>query len=486
MDLVAYFFRRAFDLIAQRRTIGLIATNTISQGDTREGGLTYICTNGGTIYNARRRVKWPGEASVVVSVVHVAKRLQFQQCFLDARPVEKITAYLFHQGGHESPKSLAANESLAFEGVKPAGQGFIFDDNDSDATLISVMEDIIANHSGSESRVFPYMSGREINDSPTQTHSRYIIDFFDLPLDQCEQWPRLLEIVRTKVKPNRDKANREAHKKYWWHYGEKRPGLRRAMVAVDRVIVLSRVGDRLAFVFQPTSKVFSEALVVFALPEDHFFGVLQSRIHETWARFFASSMKDDTRYTPSDCFDTFAFPSGGDLHIGTAARAYCDKRSAIMVAKDEGLTKTYNRFHDPHEKSSEIAHLRELHAAMDRAVLEAYGWEKLATDATCGFGLDYLDEDNVETPDTLWWPTAREALAFEVTLPKRKRKLAWRLRWPDDFRDEVLARLLELNEQRHQEELLAGSGNAGTSEADAPKAKSTKRKKRQSQTKELF
>lgn len=102
-------------------------------------------------------------------------------------------------------------------------------------------------------------------------------------------------------------------------------------------------------------------------------------------------------------------------------------------------------FHDPHEQSSEIAHLRELHEAMDRAVLEAYGWDDLAQTARCEFLLDYEEDDDE--------PVGKK---------KSKRKKPWRLRWPDDFRDEVLARLLELNEQRHQEELLLGKQSAKT------------------------
>ena len=72
-DLVAYFFRRAFEMIRMGGTYGLIATNTIAQGDTRSTGLRFICQNGGVIYNATRRYKWPGLAAVVVSVVHVFK-----------------------------------------------------------------------------------------------------------------------------------------------------------------------------------------------------------------------------------------------------------------------------------------------------------------------------------------------------------------------------------------------------------------------------
>ena len=114
------------------------------------------------------------------------------------------------------------------------------------------------------------------------------------------------------------------------------------------------------------------------------------------------------------------------------------QRSIAALQREAcGFTKTYNRFHDPHEKSLEIAHLRELHAAMDRAVLEAYGWNNLAQSALCEFLLDYEEEDDDDVQ--------RTNDQGRGTRHSRKKK-PWRLRWPDDFRDEVLARLLELNE----------------------------------------
>jgi hypothetical protein len=127
-----------------------------------------------------------------------------------------------------------------------------------------------------------------------------------------------------------------------------------------------------------------------------------------------------------------------------------------MIKNDEGLTKTYNRFHNPDERSPDILKLRELHAAMDRAVLDAYGWTDLKP--TCEFLLDYEedDEDEEETGG-------------------RRRKKPWRYRWPDDFRDEVLARLLELNRRRAEEERLSGAA-AETGRGKATK-KSTGRRK---------
>ena len=122
-DLVAHFFRRAFNLVRKHGTFGLIATNTIGQGDTRSTGLRHICTNQGTIYAASRRYKWPGQAAVVVSIVHVAKGESVGPFHLDGRGVPKITAYLFHAGGHEDPARLAENNGRSFKGCDIYGLG---------------------------------------------------------------------------------------------------------------------------------------------------------------------------------------------------------------------------------------------------------------------------------------------------------------------------------------------------------------------------
>jgi hypothetical protein len=443
-DLVAHFFRRAFTILRVDGALGLIATNTIGQGDTRASGLRWICKHGGTIYEARRRTKWPGLAAVVVSIVHVAKGT-VADLHLDGREVARITAHLFDGGGDCEPVRLFQNRGRSYSGCKVYGQGFTFDDTDTkgQASSIAEMHRLIAKDSRNAERIFPYIGGEEVNDSPTHLHHRYVINFGQMTEEEARGWPDLMRIVEERVKPGRLDDNRGSYRTYWWLYGEKRVELWAAIRGMARVLSSSLHSKDLSFVFLPASAVFSHALAVFPLPTYAAFAALQSRPHELWARFFGSTLEDRLRYTPSDCFETFPFPDSfeHDPRLEEAGRAYYDYRAALMVRNNEGLTKTYNRFHDPEECSPEILRLRELHDAMDRAVLDAYGWRDLAP--RCEFLLDYDDEEEDD--------------AGGAAVRGRGRKKPWRYRWPDEVRDEVLARLLELNTQRGEEERVAGS-----------------------------
>ena len=173
-------------------------------------------------------------------------------------------------------------------------------------------------------------------------------------------------------------------------------------------------------------------------------------------------MKDDPRYNVEDCFGTFPFPLKWEsiVTLVNAGNECYEFRCELMLRSKEGLTKTYNRFHDPNEDSADIQRLRALHAAMDRAVLDAYGWRELQP--VCEFFPEFDDEDEED----------------EGGRPKKKK---YRYRWPDEIHDEVLARLLDLNRQRALEEgqLLAAeeAANALITAANKKSAKKSSRKK---------
>jgi hypothetical protein len=433
-DLVAHFFRRAFDLLRPGGVLGFIATNTIAQGDTRAMGLRWICGHGGTIFAATRRLAWPGSAAVVVSTVHLAKGPLATTIppRLDGRRVPRISAFLLPTGGDDPPAILASNQGKSFVGSIALGMGFTFDDDNPNATPLAEMNVILARDPRSRERVFPYLGGEEVNTSPRQLHRRYIIDFGELTEAEARSYPDLFAIVEARVRPERQtkdagKYPRMVHE--WWKLWNARVELHRTARAMRRVLGIARVSRTAAFTFLPSSMVYSEQLVIFAFEDDAHFALLQSRIHEEWARFLGSSMRDDLRYTPSDCFETFPFAAGcaTNAELAGAGRAYHEHRAALMLANDEGLTRTTHRFHDPAERSPSIGRLRELHAAMDRAALDAYGWSALAPD-----------------------------YAFRAQLDG-----SVRYTWSDEIRAEILARLMDENQRRSRAE-SAGSSPASS------------------------
>ena len=447
-DLVAHFFRRAFNIVREGGGFGLIATNTIGQGDTRATGLRWICKHGGEIFEARKRVKWPGEmAAVVVSVVHVIKGTVAGPRRLDERDVDRITAFLFHAGGDDDPRRLMANAGQSFQGSIVLGMGFTFDDTDTKdvASPLAERKRVLSDDARNGEAIFPYIGGEELNNSPTQSHHRYVIDFGERDEEECRRrWPALMAIVEERVRPERISKDSRKYPRMvfeWWKFWNARPELKRAIAGIDRVLTTNCGATRhLAVAFQPADRVFANTLVVFPLSTYSAFCVLQSRPHERWARFFGSSMKDDLRYTPSDCFETFPFPEHWTKRAGleAAGQAYYDFRAQLMVDNAEGLTKTYNRFHDPEESDRRIAQLRELHTALDRAVLRAYGWDDV--DTSCEFLLDHEDDEE----------------------ESGRRRKPWRYRWPDEVRDDVLARLLKLNLERAAAEERSAAAPAKT------------------------
>ena len=449
-DLVAHFFRHAFILLKRQGCLGLLATKTIGQGDTRTTGLQWICSTGGTIYNARKRFQWPGLATVAVSIVHVCRGDIPGPYKLDGQLVPTITSYLFHAGGDSEPARLSVNAGKSFQGCVVVGLGFTFNDGNTDdsSSPLSLLHELVASNPRNAERIFPYIGGAEVNDSPTHESTRYIINFDDLGEDECwDNYPDLMKIVEEKVKPERlAKAHgggndRRKRAEYWWRFSRTAKDLYTAIHNFDRVLVTSQVSKYRSFAFLSSGQIFDQRLVVFALREFASFAILQSQTHQIWETCFGLTLRTDPTYTPTTCFETFPFPKSltikGSLeHIGSE---YYEFRSALMIKNSEGLTTTYNRFHDPEESSPKILKLRELHSVMDRAVLDAYGWTDIPT--TCEFLLDYEDEADEE----------------EETGRARRRKKPWRCRWPDEIRDEVLARLLALNRQRAEEEQLSGA-----------------------------
>ncbi len=421
-DLCAFFFLRAFNHLRLNGTSGLIATNTIAQGDTRETGLDYIVQQGCTIYRATNNQAWSGIAAVSVNVVHFFKGFYDGSKVLDGRSVDRITPLLDDAENSVKPFPLTQSQGRSFIGSYVLGMGFVLEP--FEVTILLSKNELNAQI------LFPFLSGDDLNSSSDQSATRWVINFHNWTLEEAEQYPECIQIVRNRVKPERDKllegnATAKDRGRRWWQFARPTINLYATISVLSRVLVTTMHSKYLCFTFVNPKSVFSHALAVCAFEDSGSFALLQSNFHEAWARNYASSLETRLRYTPSDCFETFPFPQNyRGLEI--SGEAYHEHRRQIMLSRQEGLTATYNRFHDPDESAADITHLRDLHVEMDCVVAAAYGWSDLA-----------LDHGFHET-----------AQGTRFTIGEAARR-------------EVLSRLLKLNHERYAEEVRQGLHEKG-------------------------
>src|SRR5207247_1868428 len=150
---------------------------------------------------------------------------------------------------------------------------------------------------------------------------------------------------------------------------------------LSRAIAIAQTSDTVLPAFVSTDQVIAMMCLVFIYDDDGHFGVLSSVFHWWWAVTYASTLETRIRYTPTDVFETFPQPipqcgSAWDA-VGGAGRALNEFRAELMTRSNLGLTKTYNRVHQPNDHDPDIERLRELHVELDYAVRDAYGWTDL-------------------------------------------------------------------------------------------------------------
>lgn len=414
-DLCAHFLRRAFVNLSPKGTLGLIATNSISETDTLKGGLLAIVEQGGVIYRALSNDPWPGAAGVRIATVNIIKGDFNGDKYLDGVPVENIAPDLSSGPLLAVPYRLQENFNMGFKGVDFGGTGFILSD--------SKLEEIRTSFPGEYKFVWPLINAQDVTSRPTQTPARSIINFSGMELNEVQNLaPTLLAVVEEQVKPQRATAKSKIHREKWWLYFWPRPELYSRIKELNFVVVNPVVAKFTTFSLLPANALFSNALNVFPVENQAFLAILQSSIHVEWAMTYGSSMKQDPRYNPSDCFETFPFPArwADNEVLINIGKEYLSHRSEVMVSRNEGLTATFNRFHDPEDSSIDIQKLRCLHQDMDRSVVAAYDW----TDLNLGHG--FYD--------------TKQGIRFTIS---------------ETARCEILQRLLNLNHEHYKESSAA-------------------------------
>ena len=464
-DIVAYFFRRAYKNITTSGFMSLVSTNTLSQGDTREGALDVILTQNAQINFAIKSIKWPGLANLEVTLIAINKSRRIKTLILNGSKVDFINSLLDSDQNIGNPYLLKLNILKCFAGTTVLGKGFILGKQEGKQVL-----DKFPEHS---QIVVPYLSGEDVNSSYLQEPSRFVINFYDWEMQKAKEYEWAFSHIKEYVYPVRMHDKRKAYRDKWWQFAEKRVELYKNIPHYKSVLVVCRVTKHLCFSYSPNNLIFDVGTNVVLPVKQSMFPILQSSIHEVWARKYGSSLETRLRYTNEDCFETFPFiiecKGSCEEQLVSIGLKYEIHRKKIMLTVKLGLTDTYNSFHSReisqavvttdisklNKKKVEIQYsrevwnlwnhlqktegtcsfeeavkgiikLRELHVEMDNAVLETYGWQDI--DLRHDFyEADYLPEN--------------DRIRFTIH---------------PDARKEVLKRLLELNHKIHEEEVKAG------------------------------
>ena len=287
-DLCAYFSLRGASLLRESGQFGFLATNTIAQGDTREVGLDQLTADGYVIPQAIPSRPWPGQASLEVALIWLRRGRWNTPFILDDKAVTGISSFLTEPGTVVgTPKRLLANADKSFTGSYVLGKGFVIDPAEA--------QRLIDNDPCNRDVILPYVDGEDLNSRSDQSPSRWIINFFDWPLDRdsapdgydgrvAADYPQCLDIVTSRVKPDRDRlANGDAtardRARRWWQFARPSRNLYNTISELDWVLPISSVSKHPTFAPVPVDIVFDHNLTVLALERWSDLAVVGSRIH---------------------------------------------------------------------------------------------------------------------------------------------------------------------------------------------------------------
>jgi hypothetical protein len=425
-DLCVYFYLRAFALLGAQGCFGMLATKSITETGSRVVCLDQIMGMGGTIYRARSRMAWPGNAAVVVSIAWVTRNGWRGDKTLDDRRVSAINGALEEDFQIKRPMKLKALKGKFSQGQDIMGRGFELTAEERDA--------ILAEDPKCAEVIFPLFNGQDLNTMPRLEPYRWVIYFRDWPEERARQYGPAFRRVEALVKPYRDSLTGQIHQDCFWKFWDLRPGLMEEFAAKQFVLAIASVTKYLCVSRVPTSAVYNMQVKVLFYDRFAELAILQSSLHDVWARWLCGTLGASTlRYSTSSVLETWPMPAlDGNGELDDLGERYHAHRESLMADEAIGLTQLYNRFHDPSDADARIGAMRATHRDIDLAVARAYGWDYL--DLEHGFHeVPYLPEND----------------RVRFTIGERARL-------------EVLRRLSDLNHQRYEEEVTRGlHGNTG-------------------------
>ena len=401
-DFVMYWWAQAADLASRTaiRRFGLVTTNSITMAFNRAVieerlvakqpiSLVYAVpdhpwTEGDAIAAVRIAITVGAAGDFAGTVQKVANPRHGQAGSAELQPPTfgKITPFLTTGALLSSAKPLEADQGLSFMGVIPVSLRFVLSSAEA-VHLQCAASDVVR----------PYLSGKDLTDSRPP---RLIIDFFGLSEAEARQkHPELFQHVLEHVKPFRDTVVRANHRLNWWIFGEARPGMRKALEGLPRYIATTETSKHRLFTFLPARIMPDQKIRVIAHDDAWLLAALSSKIHVHWATSIGGRVGkgNDPVYNNTLCFDPFPFPDPSEA-IRATLRALGEELDATRKTvqaehPDLTLTGLYNVLEKVRAGTAltdaeadvkargRVLILKDLHDQIDRATMQAYGWDDL-------------------------------------------------------------------------------------------------------------
>ena len=397
-DYVCYWFPRTHDHLPEGGRAGMVATNSIRQGDSRKASLDYITDHGATLIEAVATQPWSGEAAVHVSVVnwvkgaHPGPKVLWVDEGKTRLELPTLNTALSIEVDLRAAVALAANKrpKRVHQGQTP-GVTTGFEVDQATAARLRAAE------AGSEAVVHPFVGGHQL------LHEREVVRaVIDVPTTDADtawaQAPTVMRHLEQHVLPVRQRAAQEEAERTaevlaanpaarpnrhhaafldtWWRMGYRRADLITVLDGMDRYIALSRVSSEnrmTVFTFVDATVRPGDSAVALTFDDDYSLGILQSAAHRAWFQERCTTLETRLRYTSNTVFDTFPWPQAPTLAAVTAvvdASAAITEHRAVALAAGQSLAQQYDVLRRPGRST-----LRTLHERLDAAVLTAYGFD---------------------------------------------------------------------------------------------------------------
>jgi hypothetical protein len=414
-DYCVYWFRKAHDHLPACTAddpvagrAGLVGTQNIRNNQSRVGGLDHVVKTG-TIVEAVENQPWSGEANVHVSIANwvktrdaallpKARKLWFKvepsagakklrkrgsgpatkEYELDVRECDQINSALSDQTDVSRAKTLLCNTEpqRCFNG-QMVGH----------AALLLTKEErhnILRKDLKSEQVIYPYLNG--VDALTSVLLNRFVIDFEQMNQLEAAAYSGAFDWVKTRVLPDRERKAQEGidkdgrmrphHKAFlsrWWQLSFGRPEMLSVIKPLPRYLACAYVTKRPIFMFVSSAIRPSNLIQVFGFADDYSFGVLQSHAHWLWFITKCGKLKSDFRYSAESVFDTFPWPQTATVAqidaVAAAASELRRVRAKALPKLKGGLRALYRTLELPGANP-----LKDAHAALDAAVLAAYGF----------------------------------------------------------------------------------------------------------------